>query len=532
MLTAGRLGTPLLKQMCAGQAFTSPFHRWLRRILRTSGHMTELVRKTLVDMWGGLLNSKLVEDLNKQIREREQRTSTNKVAARMEAWQTPTHHRLLAGYKREEGCENPALQAPTCFEFSRLFEHTEAAKIPERETELSMLQGILGPQKWPSFTPASMQTLFIDLHLMMHASAEGNWDMVEDAWHSSLVAEGVVLHGGADSYFVLKQYSRGLVVWPVVINDDCIMELDLKVEELKIIHIFDLETWAVMVPKPASPMRLRSEGAQASAGFVLRVSPKPLTIQQHLMQTGFANISEDAMKKLYVEWDIDEPTMTEAAKEDVSLALSMGMLCNLDKKISEDEAVKRVLKYRFDDENWSTCPKVDLEFMRDTILEGDREKISKVLEKDEVKITKRQAARQKFATAARTLYNERRTTSTSGTAKASATTRKPTEKQVQAATAKIKAQGVRVYAALSSDSDATLKKELPPGVSVWTDEKNGRWKVRYADLPDCRRSISWTHVGGELAGLICLKQAWDWAECYAGAKTLAHLAAAFAEHGV
>lgn len=112
---AEELGTTLLKQTSFGQALSSPFAMCLRRLLRSGGFqdVPECARKALAELWSGMLYSKLVEDLNKQWRGREQRTITNKVIARMEAWQTPSHHNSLASYQRSEGHESPALQPPS-----------------------------------------------------------------------------------------------------------------------------------------------------------------------------------------------------------------------------------------------------------------------------------------------------------------------------------------------------------------------------------------------------------------------------------
>lgn len=513
----------MLKQISFGQALTSPFNRWLRRLLRSDGFqdVPECARRALVELWSGLLNSKLVEDLNKQLREREQRTSTNKVVARMEAWQTPSHHNLLASYQRSKGSENPALQPPNNFEFARLFEHTESAKVPERAAELAFLQSVVGKVSWPTCNPPSMQAQFIDLHLMMEASAKERWGMVEDAWHSSLVAEGVVLCSDTDTFLVVKQYARGVVGWPVRNINEVTLELDLSVEELKVVHVCDLESWHVRIPRLASPLRQQVLGANFPSGCRLMAKAAPISLLQHLISTGFSNIAEDSLRRLYTEWGLTEPRMTDAAKHDATLALSMGLLCHYDKKITEDEAVAKVLYYKFDDQTWGQCPKLDLEFLRDTILEGDREKIMKAQETAEANVTKRQAARQSVSSAARALFKERR-----------GAPAKPAQKEAAAPKSKIAAKQSRVYVGLEQDADETLRREIPPGVTVWADEKNGRWRLKFADIPEARRSISWTNVGSEVGALICLKQAWAWAEHHTGAKTPAHLLSAFAENGV
>lgn len=118
--------------------------------------------------------------------------------------------------------------------------------------------------------------------------------------------------------------------------------------------------------------------------------------------------------------------------------------------------------------------------------------------------------------AARSLYKKRRNLN-------------PARQQQRAPTGADGKKGARLYASLSKDADTNMRKELLACASVWADEKNGRWRIKFKDVPGARRSISWTNVSAELGALIVLKQCWDWAEAYAGAQTLAHLQAAFDE---
>jgi hypothetical protein len=93
-----------------------------------------------------------------------------------------------------------------------------------------------------------------------------------------------------------------------------------------------------------------------------------------------------------------------------------------------------------------------------------------------------------------------------------------------------KKKGLRVYQALESDSDKVLKVELPPLCACWTDPKNGRWRLKYQDGP--QRSISWTNIGQQVASLIAIKQGWEWAETFSGAKLPPHLNALLTERGL
>ena len=80
-----------------------------------------------------------------------------------------------------------------------------------------------------------------------------------------------------------------------------------------------------------------------------------------------------------------------------------------------------------------------------------------------------------------------------------------------ASAAKAKQDGKRIYDAVVIDADAELKRLAPPQGVVWTDPKNGRWRVRYEGKAAARRSISWTLATSPKACAVALQQLWDWA---------------------
>eukprot|EP00435_Cladocopium_sp_Y103_P065003 s1600_g26.t1 len=72
-------------------------------------------------MWSALLNSKLVEDLQKLQREHETRTASSKQISKMEAWRVGSQHNLLKSYDRKEiGVSNFVFQ-PETFQEAELF---------------------------------------------------------------------------------------------------------------------------------------------------------------------------------------------------------------------------------------------------------------------------------------------------------------------------------------------------------------------------------------------------------------------------
>lgn len=84
MLEADAIGTPLTIELLRGQGLTTPLMRWLRQALRETSftEVPALVKQVLDEMWGGLLNSKLVEDWNKDSATKHSRHPNRKRAPR------------------------------------------------------------------------------------------------------------------------------------------------------------------------------------------------------------------------------------------------------------------------------------------------------------------------------------------------------------------------------------------------------------------------------------------------------------------
>lgn len=89
----------------------------------------------------------------------------------------------------------------------------------------------------------------------------------------------------------------------------------------------------------------------------------------------------------------------------------------------------------------------------------------------------------------------------------------------------------RIYKELSSSAEKFLRCEAPDCVSIWTDPKNGRWKMCMKGVAEARRSISWTNMGEQDASIVVLRQAWGWVEQFGGRCMPAHMTALFETRG-
>lgn len=172
----------------------------------------------------------------------------------------------------------------------------------------------------------------------------------------------------------------------------------------------------------------------------------------------------------------------------------------------------------------SPPPELDAKFLGDTMLPQDAQKVMAAQEQLSEKASRLAERKDKFRAAARASFASVR--SLVGH-KSSATA---AQKAKSAPDANRKA--ARIYAALDKDADRTLKTEAPADSIIWSDDKNGRWKLGYRGLATARRSVSWTNVGQAAASVVALRQLWDWHTSSTSEVVPAHLQAMFEKAGV
>jgi histidinol phosphatase-like enzyme len=95
--------------------------------------------------------------------------------------------------------------------------------------------------------------------------------------------------------------------------------------------------------------------------------------------------------------------------------------------------------------------------------------------------------------------------------------RKEKEKLLAAAAKQRSADIKRVYADIGNNVDRAVKLGVPGNVRVWTDDKNGRWKLTYSTVfASAARSVSWTAIGQKRAAAEAVRQGWSWASTFEG----------------
>ncbi|CAE7254869.1 Camkk2 [Symbiodinium sp. CCMP2592] len=460
--------------------------------------------------WGGLLNSKLVEDANKVQREAEQRNGTAKTLGRLEGWHGLSRKRLKPN--------GTLVTLPTSFDADAWFvrKRGEQPAVAEETAEEAICKGVSQARTWASHTPDSEQDKLAGFSLLAKVVRESkDWSFVEKGWWSSLVPEG---HGlafpGSDSVcFVVRTYKRAALVWPATLDKGPSgverLVLDTTAASLCWVHVFD-ENVEVLDLVATSPQRvlaalnsgiscsgrgLRSLGETRPLGVAFRVQARQSLLRHHELH-GFAGVPEWSLRKLAQakKW----PVSVQEAGHDEDDRLAIVCLLSLDPSLVKEEVVGRLLS-RQEAAPWSIDTGIDLEeLVRDTMLAADQEQALKHLANRKAGQASAKDVRKR---ASHTYEHVAKTFACRPEYKKFQAQRKEKEKKAVQEQKARAAEAKRVYDDVNVDVDRVLKAAVPPGVRVYTDDRNGRWSLTYSTAwAFATRSISWTQVGSKPAG--------------------------------
>ena len=254
------------KLMLEGHPATAPVMALVLTELR-AGSFVEVSPDTedwLRRLWGGLLNSKLVEDANKIQREAEQRHGTSKTIGRMEGWNGLSRKKLLASYGRPEVGHGSMAVVPTKFEPDHWFSRPKRARmadsaassspaapsveeLTDQRLEEDILKGVSQTKTWASHTPESEQDRLAAFSLLTKVVKDKmDWSFVEKGRWASLAPEG---HGlvfpGLPPCYVVRSYKRAALVWPAklekVAESEEVLVLEPEAPSLCWLHLFNEE---------------------------------------------------------------------------------------------------------------------------------------------------------------------------------------------------------------------------------------------------------------------------------------------------
>ena len=507
-------GSLASKNLLFGQGSSSPAMRWvLRRLSEVDfAAVPAEVHRCLLDMFSALLNSKLVEDLQKLQREHEVRTASSKQISKMEAWRVGSQHNLLKSYDRKEVGVSTFLFQPDNFEEAELFvapqKHADSDP-PDEIAFCKKLKEVRGQTSWPVFTPESQQQIFANLALLRHIHDGGKeWQMVECAYRASFLPEGHCILQGESLYYVIRVYDVAALCWPATLHSTHIA-LNMNISELAWVFVFEVESVQVIRMEAVSPIHMYDACKKANAGITLK-NHRPTSVLDHHMETGFSGLKETALRRLLSDLGIPETSCGKDVPEEVALATTL--MLNVNPLLSESAVVGKLLLRQ-------QTPAVAMfgseetldEAIKDTVLAGEAAKIlSHVKESSESKLAEQLEKKKKVASLAFGKVMDAIPLDKIKAAKAKLA-KEPKKPAPSTSSSSAKDQK-RVYSKLKASIDNALRQNVPDQVKVFTDEQNGRWKICWEKTSLRQRSISRTAVGQVEACNVAVKQAWDWSE--------------------
>ena len=306
--------------------------------------------------------------------------------------------------------------------------------------------------------------------------------------------------------YVVRTYKHCAFCWPVVLADG-IITFDMTITELTPICIFDMDEIAVYTLELQPPLLVRAMGGK---GIQCRLTPLgcPIPLMEHHLSSGFKNLSECRLRKLINELGLKESD--SEGKGDPVTELRLLLLLSREKEMTEDEALLRILPPSELEEDCGDVGilEVEDELVKDAVDQKDMDKFN--AERESAKERKAQQHDSGVGTPDRRAkricdsYKKVKPIVDPGWARIK---KKGPKKPAAAALVKAKA---RVYEAVEKDADKALKAYKPLRGTIWTDNKNCRWRITYKGTAS-QRSVSWSDIGSKVGCGVALDQLWQWA---------------------
>ena len=332
-----------------------------------------------------------------------------------------------------------------------------------------------------------------------------------------MLPERQIVHLHGMSYFCVKTYKYGCWGWPVVNKAGRCYDLDRNITKLEALFVFEDTDVQAQHIRLDSPIAVILGTKKKTPGCDIVATSGPLELTQYHIERAFSGLSEFVLRCIYKDHGLDEPALADT--EEVIPSLQVDLLVHFVKDLGEEKALSMVLRAAAEvtglDEE-AEAP--TLEQLRDTVQIQEQSKIT------DAQVT----AKKKKQTDAdrRTSLQQRFIESKTRISPGWKLPMKPKKVTVAAA----KKAAARVYADLDKSVDDFLRLHKPPLGAVWTDHKNGRWRISYDKLVS--RSMSWTKMNDKVAACVSIRQFWDWALEYDALRTPDHIEKILADAGI
>ena len=137
----------------------------------------------------------------------------------------------------------------------------ERERVKKRNEFLATTQRVKDEKRFSAFTPESEQVLVAELRLMGYLHENNMWGRVNDAWVTSLLPVGALVHilSRKKKVFVLKTNAAAALCWPAEEVAPRVWRKKPGIEALERHTIFSVVDVEVYTIRHWSPLRLRME---------------------------------------------------------------------------------------------------------------------------------------------------------------------------------------------------------------------------------------------------------------------------------
>ena len=350
--------------------------------------VTDLFREFLADAWCvGPCQTVINENLNKFVRDQEQRGSTQRSCSRISRYHNVLFRQLL----ERHGCASPTIGATEASfgKYSGLDSLFEVPSVLESDLQLNQ---VLDPNVMDTHTAHTIKKAWAESALMQQAYEKKDRAMVAKSWRTALApVRGVILvrrkpetHDGpvkaTRAYFVLYNTGRAALCWRVRGMAEFHIHLDPAASPEYIV-LPDFEEFKTLDLRGASPLRCliqaRTDERIRHIGCELLVEGAGQDILTWQRKRGFANIPEAILKRLALDRGAPELPAEAIASGDESDRVVCRLTLQDEPAISPEELTERLTKRAFLEDNVQDLEIVDQQILDDVMPLYDRQESMK-----------------------------------------------------------------------------------------------------------------------------------------------------------
>ena len=493
---------PCVKAMVHKCLFGSTAIRWAVRFAEAAQWQrpSPQLDEWLEACWHSIGQTIIIENVNRELRDQEQRGSTAKTFRKFDKWARPVDKTVLQTFQRAEIDATSCGPGPVPQAFGDdVFQPQHG---PDGSGDSVPLVEVTSKQDWVTYSTVSVLECYADMLLMQHGHDTGKWDALSGAWRSHFVPEGhLLVDKRTKTGLLVIKVLRGVVMgWPTrpVAPDG--IEVLADTEALTLLPVLDLEHLHIGTLKVLSPLHWHLKGFSEPMGFRFNIVGGLVEVMNWQAEHAFAGVPEVSMKNMVDDldaWQTDFGTSTDLKYSDkLALMLMLAYKTGLDRNTALALLLGRQVEESKETDSY--LDEVSDEQITDCVLLGDQKETKEMVQSRLKSRAKRATEKASVQEMVETFFPKAEVAVKKALTKAQA-------KKRADATAAAK---TRLYNSIDLDATATLRRELPAACRLTPDEKNGRWLLSYAGFR--QRSVSWTQRGTTNAALMALEIGWDW----------------------